>query len=296
MIKFENVSRQFNGKAALDKVSFEIHMGEATAIVGPNGAGKTTLINLLLGFLKPDTGAILFQDLPVWENRHIVNQLYGVVMETPFFFPEFTARQNLRYFSILHKTPLERIDALIGEVGLDKFPDQKFSQYSMGMKQRLAIAKSLLHNPDVLIFDEPTNGLDPVGISDIRNLIQGFTQKGKTVILCSHLLSEVERICDKAVVIKAGKVIEKIDIRQGIGGRHSFQIKSANMFNLLRALETIPEIQVVSSDEARCTVAIEETLDATFISQRLAEKNVFLSEISPVSNFESSVLDKISDK
>lgn len=296
MIQFENVSKYFNGKAALDGVSFDISIGEATAIVGPNGAGKTTLINLLLGFLKPDSGTIVFEGLPVWEKRNIVNQLYGVVLETPVFFPEFTAKQNLKYFAMLCKTPFERIDELIREVGLDKYPDTKFAEYSMGMKQRLNIANSLLHNPDVLIFDEPTNGLDPVGISDIRKLIQGFTKKGKTIILCSHILSEVEKICDKAILLKDGKVIDKIGIHGKMTGKQSFQIKCSDIENLISAIKTIPEIEITSNDDTKCVVKIDNTLNADFISKMLAQKNIYLSEIIPANDFESSVLDKISEK
>lgn len=281
---------------AVNRVSFNIEHGEATAIVGPNGAGKTTLINLLLGFLKPDSGSIRFRDMPVWENRNAVNREFGVVLETPSFFPEFTAKQNLAFFALLKKTPEDRIETLIHEVGLEKYPDQVFSQYSMGMKQRLNIASSMLHNPDVLIFDEPTNGLDPVGISDIRNLIQGFSRKGKTVILCSHLLSEVEKICDKAILLKNGEVIDKIDIHGKLLDRQSFQLRYNDIDKLISVIEKIPEIELTSSDDAKCIIQIDKTHDGSFINQKLAEKNIYVSEIISSNNFESSVLEKISGK
>ena len=296
VIRFENVSRFFNGKMAVNKINFNIQSGEATAIVGPNGAGKTTIINLLLGFLKPDSGFIWFRDLPVWENRNIVNQHFGVVLETPAFFPEFTAKQNLTFFAQLTLTPEERIGELIHEVGLEKYPDQIFSQYSMGMKQRLNIANSMLHNPDVLIFDEPTNGLDPVGISDIRNLIQGFAKKGKSIILCSHLLSEVEKICDKAILLKDGEVIDKINIHGKITDKQMFQIRYSDIAKLISELGQIPEVDIVSNDDTRCMIQMDKARDGSYLNQKLAGKNIYVSEITSVNNFESSVLDKIRRK
>ncbi|MDH4261427.1 MAG: ABC transporter ATP-binding protein [Spirochaetia bacterium] len=293
MIRFENVYRSFKGKLALNNVSFNINKGEATAIVGPNGAGKTTIINLLLGFLKPDSGSIWFQDLRVWEKRNIVNQLFGVVLETPAFFPEFTALQNLTFFSKLCLASEDRIPELIYEVGLDKFPDTLFSQYSMGMKQRLNIANSMLHDPEVLIFDEPTNGLDPVGISDIRKLIQSFTSKGKTIILCSHILSEVEKICDRAILLKDGEVIDKIDIHGKLVDKKIFQIKYSDMKKLISMLHKIPAIEIISSDENKCIVEIDKNYDGSFINQKLAENDIYVSELISANNFESSVLDKI---
>jgi len=295
MIQFKNVTKTFNGKNAINGISFTIQAGKATAIIGPNGSGKTTMINLILGFLKATEGEVLFQGEPAWENRNVLNRKIGVVQENPSFYRTMTAEQNLKIFAQLYEVPEENISRVLKTTGLDKHPTKRFSQYSMGMKQRLNIAYSMLHDPDIFIFDEPTNGLDPVGIADIRAIIQHFVQEGKSVILCSHLLAEVEKICQEIIIVKDGNLIENSNITPESVQKYQYKLKHEKLDTLVAAIKQMPEITIQKSKSDECIVQIDKELDGSFINKKLAQKKIYLSEIILIDNFESTILEKMGD-
>ncbi|MES0491504.1 MAG: ABC transporter ATP-binding protein [Leptospirales bacterium] len=295
MITFKNVTKTFNGKNAIKNISFNIQQGKATAIIGPNGSGKTTIINLILGFLKADSGDVLFQEESAWGNRTNVNRQIGVVQENPSFYPSMSAEQNLKFFAQLFEVSEDNIPRVLKATGMDKHPDKRFSQYSMGMKQRLNISYSMLHDPEIYIFDEPTNGLDPVGIADIREIIQKFVQDGKTVILCSHLLAEVEKICQEVIIVKNGLLIEDTDITKDITKKYDFELKYDNMEKLISAIKSIPEITLKKNTGDQCLVQINKKYDGSFINEKLAQKKIYVSEIILIDNFESTILEKMGE-
>ena len=204
ILQLDELSKSYGKIKALDKVSFEVNSGTVFGILGPNGSGKTTLLSIVLDVLKSDGGSFkIFEEQPNASHRKRI----GSLLETPNFYHYLSARQNLEISAAIKGCGKDGIDAALRQVNLYERRNSAFSTFSLGMKQRLAIASALLGNPDVLLLDEPTNGLDPVGIAEIRTLINELASKGKTIIMASHLLDEVEKVCTHAVILKFGKQI-----------------------------------------------------------------------------------------
>jgi ABC-2 type transport system ATP-binding protein len=204
ILQLDELSKSYGKIKALDKVSFEVNSGTVFGILGPNGSGKTTLLSIVLNVLKSDGGSFkIFEEQPNASHRKRI----GSLLETPNFYHYLSARQNLEISAAIKGCSTDGIDAALKQVNLYERRNSAFSTFSLGMKQRLAIASALLGNPDVLLLDEPTNGLDPVGIAEIRTLINELASKGKTIIMASHLLDEVEKVCTHAVILKFGKQI-----------------------------------------------------------------------------------------
>jgi ABC-type multidrug transport system ATPase subunit len=196
--------KNYRGIRALKGVSFRVPVGSVFGILGPNGSGKTTLLGILTNVLKATAGSFtLFDESPTDEHRRRI----GCLLETPNFYPYLGAVENLEIIAAIRGYGSADIARVIEMVNLTARKDSPFSTYSLGMKQRLAIAAALLGEPDVLILDEPTNGLDPVGIAEIRSLIHELAKSGKTVIMASHLLDEVEKVCTHVAILKSGELI-----------------------------------------------------------------------------------------
>jgi ABC-2 type transport system ATP-binding protein len=205
-ISVSGLTKKYGDRYAVDSATFDVPAGSICGFIGPNGSGKTTTMRALLGLIKPNsgTGKILGSDISQ-PNEYL--QKVGAIIETPSFYPLLSGIGNLEVLADLGGIPRKRARELIELVGLGDRASSKFKTYSLGMKQRLGIAAALLPNPDLLILDEPTNGLDPSGILEIRNLIKKLATGGKTVFISSHLLSELEAICDYLVLIKSGSII-----------------------------------------------------------------------------------------
>ena len=294
MLEFRNVTKYFGKKPALDNVSFSIDGGIATAILGPNGSGKTTIINMSLGLLKPDKGEIFLNGVPVWENREEIVSKIGVVSETPDFYPNLTAEENLKLFAMLRKVPEQNIQPLLQTVGLDKAGNTIFARFSLGMKQRLNVAYSLLSDPQFFIFDEPTNGLDPVGISAIRDMMLAISSRKKTIIMCSHLLDEVEKICQKAIIIKNGKILDKVDVSSLYDETVKYQIGYRDISSLVKTIESINNIKIESVGESSIVIETIAKNTGSVINEKLAKKNIFVSELTRLNSLEKKILEKIS--
>lgn len=216
MISFNNVTRYYGSKRALHDVSFSIQKGESVGILGPNGSGKTTLINILLGLLRADMGTVTVGGLEVWANRAILLPKVGSIIEIPRLYPDLSGRDNLKIFArFLGIDKIEqKLDEVLDWVGLGSVGVLKFRNYSLGMKQRLGIALSLLNEPEILVFDEPTNGLDPEGIITVREILKKLSQSGKTILLCSHLIHEVEQVCNSVIILQNGVVRKNLSSRE----------------------------------------------------------------------------------
>src|SRR5258706_6172968 len=192
ILTVENLSKKYGSIQALKNVSFTVPKGSVFGILGPNGSGKTTLLGTIMDVLKPTSGSFrLFGEVPTNLHRRQI----GTLLETPNFYHYLSGRKNLVISAAIKERGKEDIPEVLKLVDLVPRQNSKFSTYSLGMKQRLAIASCLLGNPEVMVFDEPTNGLDPVGIAEIRELIKKLNQEGKTIIMASHLLDEVEKAC-----------------------------------------------------------------------------------------------------
>ena len=206
VISVSNLSKRYGDQLALSNATFEVPLGSICGFVGPNGAGKTTTIRILLGLISPTTGSAEVLGSSVKHPEKYLSQV-GAMIEGPAFYPALSGAENLRVLATLGGINHEIIPEVLEIVGLADRADSKFKTYSLGMKQRLGIAAALLPNPKLLILDEPTNGLDPAGIQEIRELLQSLAAKGVTVFVSSHLLSEIEMICEHLVVLRKGEVV-----------------------------------------------------------------------------------------
>ena len=205
-ISVTDLTKRYGERNAVDHISFEVPRGTICGFVGPNGAGKTTTIRMLLGLVKPTTGAGTVLGEPLTHPERFLGKV-GALIEGPAFYPALSGRENLKVLATLGNFPHERVDQLLDQVGLLDRGSSKFKTYSLGMKQRLGIAAALLPSPELLILDEPTNGLDPAGIQEVRELLGDLAGYGLTVLVSSHLLLEIEAISDDLVMLRDGKVL-----------------------------------------------------------------------------------------
>ena len=205
-IVVKGLCKEYGERKAVDNASFEVPSGVVCGFVGPNGSGKTTTIRALLGLIKPTAGYIEILGTDISNSKNYLKSV-GSMIEGPAFYPNLSGIANLKVLAALGGLDLNRANELIKQVGLAERANSKFKNYSLGMKQRLGIAAALLPDPDLLILDEPTNGLDPNGILEIRILIDNLARSGKTIFISSHLLSELEAICQDIVMIKDGKIL-----------------------------------------------------------------------------------------
>ena len=207
VIEARGLTKRYGAFVAADAVDFSVYRGDIFGFLGPNGAGKSTTIGMLLGLIAPTEGDVSLFGLPSSQLREGLANVGGII-EAPAFFPYLSGRDNLTALASLRPgITRDRIDEVLEIVGLTDAADRPFGKYSMGMKQRLGIGWTLLHDPDLLILDEPTNGLDPAGTIEVRHLILKLAEQGKTIMISSHLLHEIEQVCDRIAVIQHGKIV-----------------------------------------------------------------------------------------
>jgi ABC-2 type transport system ATP-binding protein len=229
ILSVENLCKNYGSVQALNGVTFSVPKGSVFGILGPNGSGKTTMLGIIMDILKPTAGSYTLFDAPPDEN---CRRKIGTFLETPNFYHYLSAVRNLKITAAIKERGEEDIPQVLETVNLTERKDSRFSSYSLGMKQRLAIASCLLGNPDVLIFDEPTNGLDPVGIAEIRELIKQLRQQGKTIIMASHLLDEVEKVCTHVAILKKGKLIAAGDVNEILANDDIVELGATDMEKL----------------------------------------------------------------
>ena len=205
-VAIQGLTKRYGKRAAVDNLSFEIPAGAVAGFIGPNGAGKTTTMAMLLGLVKPTSGSGTVLGHRLDEPERFLGRV-GALIEAPAFWPGLTGAENLRALAVLAGNDTARVPALLELVGLGRRGGNRYGEYSMGMKQRLGIAAALLGDPELLVLDEPTNGLDPVGMSEMRALISRVASEGRTVLVSSHLLSELEHVANWLVVIDRGAVV-----------------------------------------------------------------------------------------
>ena len=236
ILTIENLSKSYGRIQALKNVSFAVPEGAVFGILGPNGSGKTTMLGTIMDILKPTSGTYkLFDEPPTELHRRRI----GTLLETPNFYHYLSGVKNLELAAEIKQHGKEDIPRVLEMVDLTKRKDSKFSTYSLGMKQRLAIASCLLGNPKVLVFDEPTNGLDPVGIAEIRDLMKNLYSEGKTIIMASHLLDEVEKVCTHVAILKKGELITTGNVNEILSNEDMVEVGSGNSEKLLQVLTTM---------------------------------------------------------
>lgn len=210
ILQTQSLSKTFKGQTAVNNVSLHIHRNSVYGLLGPNGAGKSTILKMIAGIIRPTSGSMTF-DGHAWMRNDLAN--IGALIETPPLYENLTAHENLKVRTLALGLPHTRIDEVLNTVQLMNTGKKRAGHFSLGMKQRLGIALALLSQPKLLILDEPTNGLDPIGIQDLRELIRSFPAKGITVILSSHILSEVEQIADHIGIIANGNLGYEAEIQ-----------------------------------------------------------------------------------
>lgn len=205
-IKVRNVSKEINGRKILDNINFDIYEGEIVGLVGPNGAGKSTLLKIMSGLYPNDEGLVEYYSIDLKHNYEKAMSLVGTLIESPDLYKNLSGFDNLELFKSMFKDVDEkRIKEIVEIVEMEKHLGKKFKTYSLGMKERLGIAASLINKPKILILDEPTNGLDPIGVKNVMNLLKEM--EGTTILISSHLLSEIEQLCDRVIFINSGKIV-----------------------------------------------------------------------------------------
>ncbi len=221
LIDAQGLTKRFGARTAVDAVDLQVPAGVCFGFLGPNGAGKTTLIRLLLGLARPDAGRVLIGGADVAQDPSAALASVGAIVEEPRFHPHLTGVENLRVHAPLVGTGASaRIPGLLDRVGLTGRGDEKVKGYSMGMRQRLGVARALLGDPKLLVLDEPTNGLDAEGMAEFRGLIRGMVeQDGRTVFLSSHLLDEMQKLCDEVAIVEQGRIITQTSVRELLHGQ-----------------------------------------------------------------------------
>jgi ABC-2 type transport system ATP-binding protein len=208
VVETQGLTKKFGQRIAVSNVDLRVPRGAAFGYLGPNGAGKTTLIRMLLGLTQATSGSMQLLGWPVPAERAAALARVGAIVEEPRFHKHLTGRENLKVIAAARERAAhDRIDGALARVGLTQRADERVKGYSLGMRQRLGVARSLLADPELLILDEPTNGLDPAGIREFRDMIRGFVAEGRTILLSSHLLDEVEKICDEVAIVDRGQVV-----------------------------------------------------------------------------------------
>ncbi len=233
ILTIENLSKSYGRIQALKNVSFTVPEGSVFGILGPNGSGKTTMLGTIMDILKPTSGTYkLFDEVPNELHRRRI----GTLLETPNFYHYLSGVKNLEIAAEIKQHGKEDISRVLEIVDLTKRKDSKFNSYSLGMKQRLAIASCLLGNPNVLVFDEPTNGLDPVGIAEIRDLMKKLYSQGKTIIMASHLLDEVEKVCTHVAILKKGELVTTGNVNEILSNEDMVEVNSTDNEKLFKVL------------------------------------------------------------
>lgn len=281
ILKTNGLSKSYKGFKAVDSLSIEVQPKMIYGLLGPNGSGKTTTLGMLLGVIRQSSGSFSwFENGEVDENRKRI----GALLETPNFYPYLTAVQNLKITAKIKdiENPSSEIERVLKAVDLYDRKDTKFSTYSLGMKQRLAIGATLLGDPEVLVLDEPTNGLDPQGIKDIRELIITIGKQGKTIIIASHILDEIEKVCTHCAIMRKGQLIKTGTISDIIGNQDVclLKAKSDDMQQLIRFIESNDDYSIYKNTEELFIVAAKHGMKASDFNKHCFENGVILNELS----------------
>ena len=277
ILTINEVSKRYGKVQALNNLSLQINKGEVYGILGPNGSGKTTTLGIILGVLNADSGTYSWNGkTPTKYDRKKI----GSLLETPNFYPYLTARQNLSIVCKVKEVPESEIERVLTRVALINRADSKFKSFSLGMKQRLAIASAILGDPEILVLDEPTNGLDPQGIAEIRNVILELAQSDKTIIMASHILDEVEKTCTHVAVLKKGELLTYGPIQSVLNSQEQMIVSSNNLDLLKQTLAKIEGVSNIENKGDKLSLILEEGKDSAYLNKALFDQNIIASEIS----------------
>lgn len=277
ILSIKNLNKRYGSLQALKNVSFEIHKGNVYGILGPNGSGKSTTLGIILNVVNKTSGEYSWFGGTM--QTHEALKKVGAIIERPNFYPYMTAKENLELVCKIKGINYAKVHEKLELVGLVDRQDSKFSTFSLGMKQRLAIASALLNDPEILILDEPTNGLDPQGIHQIRDIIKYIAAQGTTILLASHLLDEVEKVCTHALVLRKGEVLYSGLVDGMSANEGFFELQADDTENLMSVLKSHPAVKNSKNEEGKVLVYLKDKLEAKELNQFLFEHNIVLSHL-----------------
>ena len=277
VLEIRHMSKSYGRIRALNDFSLTVEKGDVVGILGPNGSGKTTILGILLDILKPDTGTYSWFGNG---SRSSSRKKIGALLEQPLFYPYLSAVRNLQIVAEIKGAPHSSIDEALETVGLLERKNSKYKTYSLGMKQRLAVAATLIGNPEVLILDEPTNGLDPESIAFIRNLIADVAQKGVTVLLASHLLDEVQKICTHVVILNKGNSLHSGRVEDVLNSSLKVEIKADDMEVLNAVAREMSYVSEYQLEKDKLILLLKEDIRASDINKSFADRGIYLSHLA----------------
>jgi len=277
ILSIKNLNKRFGTLQAVKNVSLEIHKGNVYGILGPNGSGKSTTLGIVLNVVNKTSGEYSWfgGSMPTHEALKKV----GAIIERPNFYPYMTAKENLELVCKIKGIPSTKVNEKLELVGLLDRMNSKFSSFSLGMKQRLAIASALLNDPEILILDEPTNGLDPQGIHQIRDIIKLIASKGTTILLASHLLDEVEKVCTHVLVLRKGEILYSGKVDEMTSNQGFFELQSNDNSTLKSTLEQHPAVEKIKDENDKIVVYLKSSLEAADLNRYLFEKGIVLNHL-----------------
>ncbi len=278
ILSIQNLNKKFGRIHAVNNLSFDIQKGNVYGILGPNGSGKSTTLGIILNVVNRTSGAFSWFDGRV--STHDALKRVGAIIERPNFYPYMSAVENLKLVCKIKEIPYDKIEQKLRQVQLYERRNSKFKTFSLGMKQRLAIASALLNDPEILILDEPTNGLDPQGIHEIRSIIQKIAANGTTILLASHLLDEVEKVCSHVVVIREGIKLYSGRVDEMTASHGIIEIESKHDKNeIFTALKSIEGIESVHEEGERIFIRLNQEVSSAHLNRQLMEKGIELSHL-----------------
>lgn len=277
ILNIESLTKTYGRIRAVDHLDLEVDKGSVYGLLGPNGSGKTTTLGILLDIVKPNNGSFRwFGEAPSHNSRKRI----GATLEHPIFYPYLSAEKNLKIIARIKEKPFDDLDEILRLVDLYKRKDDKFKTYSLGMKQRLAIASALIGNPEVLILDEPTNGLDPQGIAEIRNIVIRIANEGMTILLASHLLDEVQKMCTHVAVLRQGRKLFSGTVGEVLSVSDTVELASANLEILSVALKELKGLSNLRKEGELIVVHVDDGISTTDINEFLVGKGIVLSHLA----------------
>lgn len=277
ILTVNDLTKKFGYLTAVKNLSFTIEKGNVYGILGPNGSGKSTTLGIILNVVNRTSGEFSWFDGQT--STHEALKKVGAIIERPNFYPYMTAIQNLKLVCKIKEVSEDKVQEKLELVGLWERRNSKFKTYSLGMKQRLAIASALLNDPEILILDEPTNGLDPQGIHQIREIIKKIANQGTTILLASHLLDEVEKVCSHVVILRKGEKLYSGPVDEMLASYGFFELKTKEMEKLKDLLEKHASFGKISQENGTLTAYLKEEMNAEALNKLLFEEGMVLSHL-----------------
>ena len=277
ILSIKNLHKKYNSVHAVNNVSLDIQKGNVYGILGPNGSGKSTTLGIVLNVVNKTSGEYSWFGGTM--QTHEALKKVGAIIERPNFYPYMTARENLELVCKIKNINYSKVHEKLELVGLLERENSKFSTFSLGMKQRLAIASALLNDPEILILDEPTNGLDPQGIHQIRDIIKLIASQGTTILLASHLLDEVEKVCTHVLVLQKGKILYSGSVNGMTNNEDFFELNSENNEILKNVLQKHDAIDKIVEEDGKILVYLKKSIEASDLNRYLFENNILLTHL-----------------